>query len=171
MRSMRWWILIFIIFQISGCDQSYDLDASIEVSKQPGENTENLDLETFVDKSLKEMYPKIGQYKLKIEDDQCEANFKIGGNDFNVKFGKGGIWKRSEVGIRYENKIPKKIRKAIQSSDLDDWFLVDKTLIETASEKRYKIEFQRGEEEWDIYFSDTGEILQREKQIKKTKNL
>lgn len=162
--------LIFV-FILSACDSSYDTSASIEVANIPALNVTDEEPESFIDKSLKLMYPNIGKYDLKIEVDEFDTHFKVGGNNFKVKFDNKGNWMLSEVGIRFKNKIPGKIREEIALSEFSSWFLNDKTLIETPISKQYKIEFQQGEEEWDIYYDLEGKIVRRDKEIKKTKNV
>lgn len=165
--------LIFLILSLVlfACNKSYDTSANIEANIKPTLNTNNTDPETFIDRSLKLMYPNIGRYDLKEEDSRYAISFKIGGNHFKVKFDANGDWVNSQIGIRFKNRIPGKIRSSIESSQYSGWFMTDKTLIETPAYKNYKIEFQKGEEEWDVYYDINGEILRKDKEIKKTKNI
>ncbi len=163
------YILLLSTFVI-GCNSSFDTDANIEAATIPDLNNKQIDQEKYIDASLKLMYPSIGSYEMKIDEDKINTEFKIGGNKFEVKFDSEGNWIKSEVGIRFKNKIPGKIRDGIKSSEFAEWFISDKTLIETPNSKQYKIEFQLDEEEWDIYFDKEGNIVQREKEIKKKIN-
>ena len=158
------------IFLLHSCNSNFDTATNIEAKAKPGINQAGENPQTFVDQSLKLMYPDIGSYELKIERDQFAADFKIGGNHYKVKFDEKGEWLKSEIEIRFKNRIPEKIRKGIEASEYANWFLSDKTLIETPVTKRYKMEFQQGEEEWDVYFNIEGEIIKKAKEIKKTIN-
>ncbi len=163
-------IVLLSLVLFPGCNGSFDTDTNIEVVENPGLNTNNVDHEKYIDSSLKSMYPNIGRYEIKIDVNKYNTHFKIGGNKFEVKFDQQGNWIKSEVGIRFKNKIPGVIREQIAVSEFADWFISDKTLIETPNSKRYKIEFQQNEEEWDVYFDVDGNVVRKEKEIKKTIN-
>lgn len=161
---------LLIALYLFGCNSNFDTSTNIEAEVKPLPNANGEKPEVFIDQNLKLMYPDIGPYELKIERDHIAADFKIGGNHYKVKFDQNGDWIRSEIGIRFKNRIPEKVRNGIRESAYADWFLSDKTLIEKPASKRYKMEFQREEEEWDVYFDVEGKIVRKDKEIKKTIN-
>lgn len=163
-------VIFLVILLLFGCNSNFDTATNIEVEIKPVLNSGGEGPEAFIDQNLKLMYPDIGPYELKIETDHFAADFKIGGNHYKVKFDENGDWVKSEVGIRFRNSVPEKIRKSVEGSEYANWFLSDKTLIETPALRRYKLEFQQGEEEWDVYFNIDGEIVRKDKEIKKTVN-
>ncbi|MDN5211189.1 PepSY-like domain-containing protein [Fulvivirgaceae bacterium BMA12] len=162
--------LVLTVLILSACQSNFDTGTNIEAERKPMANDAREKPEAFIDQSLKLMYPNIGPYDLKIEQNHFATDFKIGGNHFKVKFDKNGDWVRSEVGIRFKKRIPEKIRNTVNTSDYADWFLADKTLIESPAKKMYKLEFQKGEEEWDVYFDTQGVVIKKDKEIKKTIN-
>lgn len=161
------WLITLLLFS---CNSNFDTATNIEAAIKPVLNSMDEKPEVFIDKNLKSMYPDIGPYELKIEHDHFATDFKIGGNHYKVKFDENGDWIRSEIKIRFKKRIPEKVRNGMEESEYADWFLADKTLIETPASKRYKLEFQRDEEEWDVYFNVDGEIVRKDKEIKKTIN-
>jgi len=162
-------IQILLLGIIAGCE-SFNPDTNIEAAYYPEPVTDTQDKEDYIDEVLKKMYPKIGKYKLKIDKDGYSTKFYMGGNHFTVKFDEGGNWKKSDVVVRYQLTLPPKVKEGIEKLGFDDWYLSDKGLKESADTIIYKMKFAKGEEEWKIWLDRQGNVVKKEKQIKKIKN-
>ena len=77
-------LLLILLVLVQAC-QSYNPDTNIEAAYHPVANESREDMEAYIDEVLKKMYPKIGEYKLKIDEKGYSTRFYMGGNHFHVK--------------------------------------------------------------------------------------
>ena len=147
--------------------QSYNPNVSVQTAVKPELPDSVEDVEAYLTAIVGEMYPNIGKYRIKIVDKGYQFNFLIGGNEFDVKFNAAGKWKRSKVDIRYQRSLPQPILDVIKDDRLDGWQMVSRRMIETKDSTYYKLEFKKKEVEWDLHFDRNGNLLKKQKEIKK----
>lgn len=147
--------------------QSLDPNTQIETVLKPVKPGDVGDVEEYISATVTRMYPNIGKYMIKIVDKGYTLDFLIGGNQFNVQFDSVGNWQRSRVEIRYESGLPSGILKALKDPLFQGWKMSTRRMYETPDSTYYKLEFRQKEVEWDLHFDREGNLLKKQKEIKK----
>jgi len=157
-------VAVLLVSCQSGSNNSNILEVSVK-----SVNSLNLEPESFIDMSLKKMYPDIRKYILEIENGFYETRFKLEGSAFHVRFDNDGNWLRTEVDIKFKHHVNQNVLSAIRSSEYDDWFMKEMDLTETPDSIVYKMEFKKDNIEWDIYYDHKGLVLKKEMKTIKRK--
>ena len=147
--------------------QSYNPNTKIESAVTPHKPADLENVEEYIASTLPEMYPDLGKYRMKIVDKGYTLNFLIGGNEFRVRFDSLGNWKRSRVEIRYQSGLPPGIKETLQDTVFDGWKMATRRMYQTPDSIYYKLEFRKKEVEWDLHFDKQGNLLKKQKEIKK----
>ncbi len=147
--------------------QSFNPNTNIETAIKPDKPDDVGDVEEYIVGTVSKMYPNIGKYHLKIVDKGYTFDFLIGGNQFKVRFDPKGNWTRSRVDIRYQSGLPSGLLDTLKDPIFEGWQMATRRMWETPDSTYYKLEFRKKEVEWDLHFDKNGNLLKKQKEIKK----
>ncbi|WP_181885248.1 PepSY-like domain-containing protein [Pontibacter diazotrophicus] len=118
-----------------------------------------------VQDAFKNKYPNMTAPSWDREDDnKYEATFNRDGKTYEAKFSANGEWLKTERDVN-RSEVPQAVLTALANSEYAAWEQGDNfDEVETpAHAKLYKIEVERGDQEYNLYFTPEGELVNRER--------
>lgn len=143
MKATKWIMLptLLVLFGFASCDDD-DLKVDSEYSN-----------------ALAKKYPDATRIEWERKKDYFVADCWVDAKDLEVWFSVGGVWEMTETELRTAD-LPEAISQAINESEYASWRIDDMDLLEYPSKaKEYVIEVEQGEKEIDLYYSESGELL------------
>lgn len=111
--------------------------------------------------ALTEIYPNATRVEWEKKGNYTVADFRENGKDLDVWFDAATSWVMTETELLVTD-IPEVIKGTLADTDYADWKIDDVDLLEyPADPKLYVIEVEQGAQEWDLYFSEEGELLNK----------
>ncbi len=115
-----------------------------------------------VQNAFNQKYPNVKVSSWDREDDgKYEAKFQRDGKTYEAKFGSDGKWMKTERDISRAD-VPKAVWDALAASEYGSWKVDEGDIdeLETPEHaKLYKIEVERGEQEYKLYFTPQGKLV------------
>jgi uncharacterized membrane protein YkoI len=118
-----------------------------------------------VSSALTQKYPDLrsGDIEWEKKGSHYKAEFTKDGQDYEVKFDNTGNWVSTEIELT-EKDLPEKVRNGLNKSEYKSWKVKDVEKKEKPQGKTlYRIEVEKGEQEYDVYFDPEGTIVKKHK--------
>lgn len=147
MKTIKWSLLAvicvtFVAFTSCDSDDDYRPESSIM-------------------EALSTKYPNATHVEWEKKKNYYVADCRVDNKDLDVWFNTNAEWKMTETDL-LKSDIPTAVSQAIAASEYADWHIDDVDLLEYPSKtKEYVIEVEKGAQEWDLYYSETGELLHK----------
>jgi hypothetical protein len=93
------------------------------------------------------------------EANEWEAEFRLNGKRMSASFDNSGKWIESETAISQKD-VPVEILNAI-SKNFKDYKIGPVEIYESPEMKGYETSLKKGEESWEVIYSDKGVILKK----------
>lgn len=104
-------------------------------------------------------YPSVTRVSWEMKGGYYVADFNLDKKETSVWINEQGIWYMTETDLRQEN-LPEAVKKAFTSSEYGTWRIDDIDMIERPEmETMYVIEVEKGNEEYDLYYSEEGILI------------
>ena len=108
------------------------------------------------------MYPDASRVEWEKEGDYYVVDFYNDNKSKEAWYNNGGEWFLTETDIRFE-ELPLPIQTAFNTSEYSSWQKEDVDMIERPEmETLYVIEVEKGQEEYDLYYSADGMLIKAE---------
>ena len=122
-----------------------------------------------VSSAFKTKFPTATKTTWEIENkNEFEANFKLNGVETSANFDNAGKWLETETEIKVA-ELPAAIQTAIKT-DFAGFKIEEASKIESLKNGNcYEAEIEKGEESYDVLFSNDGKVLSRSKLEEKEK--
>lgn len=105
------------------------------------------------------MYPDASRVEWEKEGDYYVVDFYNDNKSKEAWYNNGGEWFLTETDIRFE-ELPLPIQTAFNTSEYSSWQKEDVDMIERPEmETLYVIEVEKGQEEYDLYYSADGMLI------------
>lgn len=126
----------------TSCDDDHRFSASPEVTK-----------------TFNSMYPNASRIEWEQEGSYTVAEFNFKGLESEAWFESNGTWVVTESDISYA-AVPEEVKTTFEASEYKNWKKEDVNLLERRDlDNIYIIEVESGENDRDLHYSPTGELL------------
>jgi uncharacterized protein YxeA len=88
-----------------------------------------------------------------------EAEFKMNGMKYSANFTTQGEWQETEHEIK-NSEIPGTVQQML-AKDFDGYKIGEAEISETANGKVYEIAVEKGEQEWELVFDESGKLIEK----------
>lgn len=145
--KIQWWLMMFVtVWVFSACDDNDD-----DVKNVPNP----------VAQALKAKYPSVAYVEWERKGDYYVAECALNGQDMDVWFDNQGEWRLTETEI-YWNSLPTAVQTAFSNGEYAAWKLEDMDMLEFPSlPTEYVIEVEMGRSEYQLFYSESGDLLQK----------
>jgi len=96
----------------------------------------------------------------KENENEWEAEFKIGGVEYSANYTSDGIWKETEHEIK-KSEVPANVIATI-NTEYAGYKIEEMEISETIEGLVYEFEIEKGESEWEIAIDATGKVTKKE---------
>lgn len=104
-------------------------------------------------------YPGATDIEWDKKGDYMVADCTINGKDTDVWYSLSGVWKMTETELLITD-VPEAVTSALAKTEYANWKIDDRDRLEYPDKVTvYIIEVEQGEREFDIYFSEKGDLL------------
>ncbi|MDR0427205.1 MAG: PepSY-like domain-containing protein [Dysgonamonadaceae bacterium] len=115
----------------------------------------------IVTDTFRTMYPNAKYIEWEMKSGYYAAEFIDEGLEKEAWFDKAGSWLLTET--EFERNIPEMIRQAVAATEYKDWRIDDVDFIEqNDKESFYVVNLEKGRQERNLYFSESGELMETE---------
>lgn len=96
--------------------------------------------------------------------DNYEADFTVGKTDFSAKFDKDGKWLETDTYLK-PSELPKIVKETLSKKygELSGYKIDEAMKVEKEKEMTYEMVVIKGENTYDVEFSEDGEMTKEEK--------
>ena len=125
------------------------------------DDDDNMIPSTPFQEALKLKYPNASAVEWEKKQVYTVADCWVDNKDVDVWFDDNASWLMTETEL-LSTDLPEVITKALAQTEYANWRIDDVDLLEyPSSPKVYVIEVEEGKQEWDLYYSEQGEFLNK----------
>jgi len=139
-------IMFLSVFAFTACDDDDD----------------NKGMDPKFNEALLQKYPDAVKIEWERKGDYQVADCHVGANDLEVWYTAANAeWKMTETELP-TTALPAAISEAIKAGEYAAWRIDDVDMLEyPAKDKEYVVEVEQGKQEFDLYYSESGEFLRK----------
>lgn len=149
MKSIKFQMLMMMFFaalSFCACNDDDDHD-SIKVPEA-------------LSQALTAKYPSASRVEWKQKGAYYVAECYVDGHENDIWFNKQAEWQMTEMDIRWDN-LPGTVQTTFSSSEYANWKVEDIDLLESpARPVEFVIEVEKGNTEYQLFFSEEGNLMQ-----------
>lgn len=110
--------------------------------------------------AFEQKFPDAKKVSWDMEDATAwEAEFKMNGMEYSANFSTTGEWQETEHEIK-KSEIPGAVQQML-AKDFDGYKIGEAEISETSTGKVYEIAVEKGEQEWELVFDESGKLIEK----------